>query len=172
MGPEQIQTISGFLLQSLEGEFQTTKRVLAALPDNKHSWRPHEKGRTAAELAWHTAAGDIWFLNGIADGKFDYESEGAPPATTAEIVAAYESGFSAALQRVKAMSPEALANVVDFLGMVQMPAGFYLNFAMVHSVHHRGQLSAYLRAVGATVPSIYGGSADEPMSAGSAQSAN
>ena len=61
------------------------------------------------------------------------------------------------------MSGEQLAGIVDFYGMFQLPAAAYLNFANVHCVHHRGQLAAYLRPMGGKVPSIYGGSADEPM---------
>jgi uncharacterized damage-inducible protein DinB len=61
------------------------------------------------------------------------------------------------------MSPETAAQVTDFYGVMQMPAIKYMNFLIKHSVHHRGQLSAYLRPMGGKVPSIYGGSADEPM---------
>ena len=63
------------------------------------------------------------------------------------------------------MPAEKLAATVDFFGMMQMPNVTYLGFANNHSVHHRGQLAAYLRAMGSKVPAIYGDSADEPMSA-------
>jgi uncharacterized damage-inducible protein DinB len=63
------------------------------------------------------------------------------------------------------MTGDELAKIVDFYGMFQLPAAAYLNFANVHCIHHRGQLSAYLRPMGGKVPSIYGGSADEPMNA-------
>jgi uncharacterized damage-inducible protein DinB len=61
------------------------------------------------------------------------------------------------------MTAEQLATPVDFLGVFNLPAVFYLGFVNNHSIHHRGQLAAYLRPMGSKVPSIYGGSADEPM---------
>ena len=63
------------------------------------------------------------------------------------------------------MSGEQLAKQVSFFGVYNLPCVMYLNFWNVHSVHHRGQLSTYLRAMNARVPSIYGGSADEPFTA-------
>ncbi|MBM3756134.1 MAG: hypothetical protein FJW38_19370 [Acidobacteria bacterium] len=61
------------------------------------------------------------------------------------------------------MSGEALASERNFFGAFNFPAVVYLNWANIHSIHHRGQLSAYLRSMGGKVPSIYGGSADEPF---------
>lgn len=65
------------------------------------------------------------------------------------------------LERVLAMDGSKLAAVVDFFGM-KMPNAQHLVFQAVHNAHHRGQLSIYLRPMGSKVPSIYGGSADEP----------
>ena len=62
------------------------------------------------------------------------------------------------------MPADRLVATVDFFGMMQMPGVKYLGFANNHSMHHRGQLAAYLRAMGSKVPAIYGASADEPMS--------
>jgi uncharacterized damage-inducible protein DinB len=66
------------------------------------------------------------------------------------------------LEQVKAMTPEQLATEVDFFGVMKMPAVGLLSMALRHSIHHRGQLSSYLRAMGGKVPGIYGPSADEP----------
>ena len=66
----------------------------------------------------------------------------------------------AALDRVRALSGEKLANVIDLLGMIQAPGINFLALAIKHSVHHRGQLSTYLRPMGGKVPGIYGPSAD------------
>ncbi len=162
MNAENANIVAHFLMDALATEFQTTKKVLAALPDGKHSWRPHEKGRTAGELAWHIAAADVWFLDSILKGSFAMEGEGQPPKTSAEIVSFYEKNFPALLEKAKALPAEKFAEVLDFYGM-KFPAAVYVNFCMIHSIHHRGQLSAYLRAMGEKVPSIYGGSADEPF---------
>lgn len=162
MNPETAQAIASFLLEGFQTEHQITKKVLAALPDAKLSWRPHEKGKSAGELAWHIVSSEIWFLEGIAAGQFGSEEGPKAPERISEILAYYEKNFPAALAKVQALTPEALAKPVNFYGAFNYPAFVYLSLVASHSIHHRGQLSTYLRAVGEKVPSIYGGSADEP----------
>jgi uncharacterized damage-inducible protein DinB len=72
----------------------------------------------------------------------------------------YEEHFAALIEKVDALSPEQLAKIIDFRGMMQLPAVMFMDMMMHHSVHHRGQLSMYLRPMGAKVPSIYGESYD------------
>ncbi len=79
-----------------------------------------------------------------------------------DLVNWYETNFLRAANRVRAMTPEQLATPVDFAGVFKMPAVFYLGFVNNHSVHHRGQLAAYLRPMGSRVPPIYGRSVDKP----------
>ncbi len=164
MSPEHAKVIAGFLCQGLQNEFTVTQKVLAAVPNDKLDWRPHEKGRTAGELAWHIAAVDVWFLESILKGSFTMEGEPPAPKTVAEIVAFYEKNFPPALAKVQALSGEQLSKVLTFY-VFNLPAVAYIGFCQNHSIHHRGQLAAYLRMVGAKVPSIYGGSADEPFAA-------
>ena len=161
MNPEQAKSISLFLIAALEQESATTRKIIAAVPADKSDYRPHPTSKSALELANHVATSEVWFLNGIAAGNFPME-EGPSFSTPAEILAWYDREFPAGLARVKALSGEQLAATVDFFGM-KFPNVMYLNFCQVHGVHHRGQLSAYLRPMGAKVPSIYGGSADEPF---------
>jgi uncharacterized damage-inducible protein DinB len=85
------------------------------------------------------------------------------PKTVAELVQWYDTNLKRAIDRVRSMSPEQLCTPVDFYGVFNFPAVFYLNFVNNHSIHHRGQLAVYLRPMGSKVPSIYGGSADEPF---------
>lgn len=160
---ENAHPIAAFLIQGLRGEHEITKKVIRALPDGKLSWRPHEKAWTAGELALHIAGSEVWFLKGIADGKFEMEAPPKAPASVAEVLSFYEKQFAAELGRVEALSPEALSRNLNFLNVFNFPAFVYLGFASNHSIHHRGQLSTYLRAMGEKVPSIYGGSADEPF---------
>jgi uncharacterized damage-inducible protein DinB len=80
--------------------------------------------------------------------------------TPADILGWYEKEFSANLQRLQQLKDEDLLKIVDFRGMFQLPAVLYLNFILKHTIHHRGQLSMYLRPMGAKVPSIYGESYD------------
>jgi uncharacterized damage-inducible protein DinB len=67
------------------------------------------------------------------------------------------------MAQVKALSDDQLLKPISFFGIMTQPAVTYLSFLLMHGIHHRGQLSTYLRAMGAKVPSIYGGSADEPF---------
>ena len=67
------------------------------------------------------------------------------------------------IQRLRSTPGEQLAKEVDFFGMTKGPSIWFLGLGNNHGVHHRGQLMAYLRAMGSKVPSIYGGSADEPF---------
>ncbi len=160
---EQVQGLAAYLIGVLEREYGTTRKVLAVLPDSQHAWRPHEKGRTAGELAWHIATADIYFLKSIANGSFAAADPGQPPKTTAEIVSFYEQKFPDALSKVKSLSAGQLAQTLNFHGIFNHPAFVYLTVCANHGIHHRGQLSAYLRAMGEKVPSIYGPSADEPV---------
>ena len=153
-----------FMLQGLQREMQTTKKVIAAVPDSGHDYRPDPKARTAKELAWHLAAEDVKFLDGIASLDFNTKA-GPAPETTSEMVAWYETNFKRAHARVQAMTGEQLLTAVEFFGAFNMPAFMYLTFLNNHSIHHRGELAVYLRPMGSKVPSIYGPSADEEWKA-------
>jgi uncharacterized damage-inducible protein DinB len=173
MNESQAQFLAQYLTTLWEGEFPATCKVLAAVPDAGRSYRPDDKSRTAWELATHLATGDIWFMQSILDGNFDFDPEGDKKAqarfgSIAEVVKYYEGEFPAMLAKVRAMPADKLAAVVDFFGFMKMPNASYIGFANNHSMHHRGQLAAYLRAMGSKVPAIYGASADEPMKAASA----
>jgi len=163
---EQAQGLAMFLIKGVEQEIPITKKVLAAVPNDKLTFVLGEKGRTAKDLMWHTIESDIWFAEGIANGEFaQAESKGAAPATVAEMTSYYEKGMSAGMDKVKKMTGDQLTKPISFFGIMELPAVMYLQFLSNHSIHHRGQLSTYLRAMNAHVPSIYGGSADEPFQA-------
>jgi uncharacterized damage-inducible protein DinB len=152
-----------FLVSNLKSEHEVTKKVIRAVPEDKKGYTPHPTSKNAGDLAWHIAGTELWFLDGVIKGKFDMSGGEPPtPGTIAEMADTYEKGFAALLPGVEALSGEHMAQVADFFGM-KMPIAIYLGWAVNHTIHHRGQLSAYLRPMGAKVPSIYGGSADEPM---------
>jgi uncharacterized damage-inducible protein DinB len=166
MNPEQAKMWLQFFVNWIEQESQTTRKVLAAVPDDKKNYKPSEKSMTADELAWHIPSSEIWFLRGIIEGQFD--ATGGPsekPATIADLVKWYEKNLPEQISRLKALPVDKLLKPIPFFGIMEQPAVMYLPVVTHHSVHHRGQLSAYLRPMGARVPSIYGGSADEPMQA-------
>jgi len=147
------------ILPSLEREHQTTVKVLEAVPADKADYKPDPNAKSAYELAWHIAASEDRFLGGIAAGAFDFASL-ERVKTMPEVVSWYKQSFAKNLSAIKKMSGEQLTKIIDFRGMFQMPAVSYLPFTSSHSVHHRGQLSVYLRPMGARVPAIYGESYD------------
>jgi len=163
--PEFAQTFCAMMLDGLNNEVETTKRVLAAVPNDKRDYRPDPNARSAWELAWHLANTDIQFLDGIADLEFKMEnpSEADKPKTVAEVVEWYDRNYKRASARVAAMSGQQLTTPVNFMGVFNLPAFAYLGFLNNHSIHHRGQLATYLRPMGAKCPSIYGGSFDDPL---------
>ncbi len=163
--PEFVSIYAAMMLDGVTRETETTKKVIAAVPDAKREYRPDPNARTAWDLAWHLANTDVQFLDGIADMKFsmDEPARADKPTTIGEMVAWYDREMKRGLARVQAMSPAQLATPVDFLGVFNMPAAFYLAFLSNHSIHHRGELATYLRPMGSKVPSIYGGSYDEPF---------
>jgi len=152
------------MLDGFAREVETTKRVLAAIPEGKRDYRPDPNARTAWELAWHLANTDVQFLDGIADLKFTMGAPAEKPKTVAELVDWYGKNVKRSSDRVRALSAEQALTPVQFFTF-NLPAAFYLGFLNNHSIHHRGELATYLRPMGSKVPSIYGGSFDEPFPA-------
>jgi uncharacterized damage-inducible protein DinB len=170
MQTEQAKFLLDFLLPQVEHEAKTTRRVIEAVPADKGDYRPEPVSRKALELAWHIAASEVWFLNGVANADFAWSGEDMPAEikTPADIGAWYDKNLTAGVAKVKALSGEQLTKEVPFFGIITQPNVSYLQFMIKHSVHHRGQLCAYLRPMGSKVPDVYGGSADEPFQASAA----
>ncbi|MGD0416113.1 MAG: DinB family protein [Terriglobales bacterium] len=164
--PEFVLGYRAMMLDGVAREVEITKRVLAAVPEGKRDYRPDPHARTAWELAWHIANTDVQFLDAIADLKFDMANpaQADKPATVAELVDWYDKNMKRGLDRVHALSAAQLLTPVQFFTF-NFPAVFYLGFLNNHSIHHRGELATYLRPMGSKVPSIYGGSYDEPFQA-------
>ena len=160
MTPDQARVVANVVGQQLQMEWMTTYKVLNAIPEASKDHKPEAHSRSAWELASHLAGADVWFLDAILKGKFDSRSSEFPAPTCAALAEWYKREFPNRLERVLALPDHQLAQIVDFFGM-KLPAAQVLLFALVHMVHHRGQLSTYLRPMGSKVPSIYGASYDE-----------
>jgi len=164
MDAQATKNVAEFLIADFEREMQTTMRVFEAVPATHLDYRPDAKAKTGLGLLRHITLEDEWLLNSIVAGAF-----APPPPDTdvcgimgpADAVAQYKVKIPAALARVRALSGDKLAGVIDMFGMLKMPGVNFLALAVKHSVHHRGQLSTYLRAMGGKVPGIYGPSADK-----------
>jgi uncharacterized damage-inducible protein DinB len=167
MNADQARLLAVHYAGVFEHEGPITTKVLKAVPESGRDYRPDAKSRTAWELATHLAASDIWFLDSICDASFAYDAETENRVTSGfrtvdDVVEFYRREFPKRIQRLRDTPGEKLAQEVDFFGMRMTPVAV-LSMANNHSIHHRGQLAAYLRAAGSTVPSIYGASADEPF---------
>ncbi len=166
MNSDQTKTVADFLIADFENEMQATLRVLGAVPNGRLDYRPDSKSKTALGLVRHLALEDEWLLNCIANGEFTPppdDSDTCGIMNPADAAARYKEKVPAALNRVRALPGDKLTNVIDMFGMIQMPGINFLAMAAKHSVHHRGQLSTYLRPMGGQVPGIYGPSADTQL---------
>jgi uncharacterized damage-inducible protein DinB len=165
-----------FLLQNvylgpLKTESRTTKKILEAVPANKVDYKPDPASRSAIELARHIAAADNRFVECVINGVFDVNPQMIPEnvKTPAEIASWYEQRFAKNFEALTKVNGEQLVKLVDFRGMMQRPAVTFLMMGLHHTIHHRGQLSSYLRCMGAKVPSIYGESYDDAQARKAAQ---
>jgi uncharacterized damage-inducible protein DinB len=173
MNADQAKFLAEHYARVIESDVPTTTRVLAAVGQGNRDYKPDPKSRSAFQLASHIATADAWFLQSVIDGRFEFDQAAAERAeaqfkSADEIVAFYQKTMPEKLKALRALPGDTLAREVDFFGLMKAPAVTFLAMANNHGIHHRGQLAAYLRAMGSRVPAIYGGSADEPMQAASA----
>lgn len=166
MRTEEALFLRSYLLPQVRSEQAVTRRILAAIPEGQEEYRPHQKNWTALRLARHTAGTEMWFLHAVIHGKFmDGQGPSAEVNTGPAMAAWYEQQGAQRVAQIEALTGEELARAVDYIGLRNDPAVHYLSLAIRHTVHHRGQLSTYLRPMGAKVPAIYVASADEPFDA-------
>ena len=162
MQPEQALFLRDNAIRTLSMEQPVTHRVIEAIPIDKGDYRPDDIGKTALELAWHIVSAEHRFSEAVINGAFDFSNTGRPAElkTSADIARWYAETTKKDVAALTALSADALTKIVDFRGLFQLPAVTFLDFSMRHIVHHRGQLSTYLRPMGAKVPAIYGESYD------------
>lgn len=159
------------ILAELAHEGATTRRLLERLPQDRLGWQPHQKSMTLGRLATHIAEIPGWVGSIVEKDEFDIGTSGyVPPtiASVAEILAMFDRTLSAATDSLKRQSNDRLLANWRFKKngqlVVEMPRlGMIRSFLMNHLIHHRGQLSVYLRLQNVPLPSIYGPTADEPM---------
>jgi uncharacterized damage-inducible protein DinB len=153
-----------FFANTWEKEQAAFVKVLRALPDGQLSYRPHERSTSAGDLAWQLAEEQRALVDVVDKGEIHWEVR-ARPDTVGEIVEAYETATKQLRQRLPRLDDAKWNGPAKFLmgGKVlststvqEMFWGFFFDL-----IHHRGQLSAYIRPMGGKVPSIYGPSADD-----------
>jgi uncharacterized damage-inducible protein DinB len=140
-------------------ETETTRKVLARIPEGS-DYRPDPKSRTAQEIAWQIVCEEKMIIEALETGK----AEWAPPpmpATMKEVVEAYQQQSASMSQRWQAVPPARWDGTLEFFGTERPAAPMAWSF-LFDIIHHRGQITTYLRPMGSTVPQVYGPSADEP----------
>jgi uncharacterized damage-inducible protein DinB len=153
-------------LDAFRKEHATTKKVISAFPPQQHAFRPHERSNSAAQLIW-TFAVEQALGKGAIEGTLAMPPALPPmPDRFEQVVEGYERSVQELDRAISRASDAALEKSVPFFvgpGTIgPMPVMDLLWMMLMDSVHHRGQLSVYVRMAGGRVPSIYGPSADEP----------
>ncbi len=153
-------------IQNWEREFQTTLKVLRAYPHDKLELKPHERSRSARELAWTLAVEESALIGGAIKGNIDLSAWPQPPSTLPEMITTYERNHKELVEKLKHLSDREFQNILKFPvapgKMADLRCADICHMLLMDSIHHRGQFSVYLRMAGGKVPSIYGPSADEP----------
>jgi uncharacterized damage-inducible protein DinB len=156
------------IIKELEAESKTTLRVLERVPEAKLAWKPHEKSSSLGQLAHHVASIPGNIASMAIDDHFEVGSFGKPPEpkTSAEILEAHRHSVQKAKDLMSQVDDErAMATWSlkrEGKAIITIPrVALYRNILLNHWIHHRGQLTVYLRLLDIPVPSVYGPSADE-----------
>ena len=140
-------------------ESKTTSKVLSRIPEGS-DYKPDAKSRTAQEIAWQIVCEEKMIIDAMESGNVVW----APPempASVKDVAAAYDQQAARMTDRWKALPAERWGGKLDFFGTARDASGMAWSF-LLDIVHHRGQITTYLRPMGSTVPQIYGPSGDEP----------
>ena len=140
-------------------ESKTTRNVLARIPEGS-DYRPDPKSRPAQEIAWQIVVEEGMLIDGLESGTMIY-TPSPVPSTMKEVVATYDAQSARMADRWAALPDDKWNGTLEFFGSQPSASSMAWSF-LFDIVHHRGQITTYLRAMGSTVPRIYGPSADEP----------
>jgi len=160
--------ISQMLLPEIDHEITVTRKLLERVPDDKLTWKPHDRSMTLGRLASHVAELPGMAIGTVKLDKLEFTAETKPfsAASTAALLEALDKNAAGAKEAIGTASDEHLMQPWSLVYMgntlFTMPRAAVLrNVVMNHMIHHRGQLSVYLRMLDVKIPSMYGPSADE-----------
>lgn len=164
-----VMTFTERFLSEYDEEMKKTRQMLERVPEDKLSWKPHEKSMPLARLAGHVADFPNWALTTVQVDTLEIKPGDRPaiPTSKAQILEKFDKDLAKAREAVSRLTEEQLAATwsLKFGGrtIFEMPKAAVLRgTVMNHMVHHRGQLSVYLRLLNVPVPGMYGPSADDP----------
>jgi uncharacterized damage-inducible protein DinB len=156
-------------LPEFDHEMQTTRAMLERVPEGNGGWKPHPKSMTLEQLALHIASLPSWVTRGLKLDEFDLNPAGGRPSRRFESRAALLETFDANVAEARAalegsdgtdMTATWTLKSAGQVAMTMPRSAIVRSFAMNHLIHHRGQLSVYLRLNDVPLPMIYGPSAD------------
>ena len=162
-----MMSMTDAILREFDNEAGTTRRVLERVPADKLEWRPHPKSMSLGVLALHVAASPGVICGWAAEDETHFKGEPPPmPTSTDEILDAHDQSVKKSKEILGSLGDEGLQKMWTAKAggntLMTMPkAALVRAIVMNHWIHHRGQLSVYLRLLDVPVPSIYGPSADE-----------
>jgi uncharacterized damage-inducible protein DinB len=153
-----------FFLKYWDKEAAATRKVIERIPQPRCDYKADPKARSAREIAWLMVVEEIVLGDGMEKGAFAWKDRPLPE-TMAEILAEYDKQHAAVTETLRRVEPSAWERDVPFMWdgqEVMRSPGYEMAWGfLLDQIHHRGQLSTYLRPMGSTVPAIYGPSADE-----------
>jgi uncharacterized damage-inducible protein DinB len=149
------------LLKLAKKEFSTTLKVLRAFPVDKNEFKPHERSSDVVKLT-STFVSEMWLLRMLLFAEtFDRaQFKTYKPDNVETVTADFEKEANHAISQLESLPDVELSKTVTFAGL-SIPADEFLLMIILDQVHHRGQLTVYIRMAGGKVPSIYGPSADD-----------
>jgi uncharacterized damage-inducible protein DinB len=151
-----------FYLERRKAELPAFLKVLRSLPADRMSYKPHDRSPSAEQLVWTLTTELRSCVEVVKDNRTSWRQEAAPALE--EMLRLYEEWSNELIESVAALGEDAWDRVAQFYYqekvVSEQPIGQFLWFILFDGIHHRGQLSAYLRPMGGTVPAIYGPSAD------------
>jgi uncharacterized damage-inducible protein DinB len=164
--------LTGLLLSQLERETERSRRMLEQVPEGKHNWKPHDKSMIFGYLTQMVATIPTWFVMMINQDELDVAPVGGPQHkqdplnTSAEYLAALDKSAASARDALQKTDQAHLQTTWRLLAqgkvVAESPRHEMIQETFNHWAHHRGQMTVYLRLMGAKVPAIYGPSADDP----------
>ncbi|UEG50049.1 DinB family protein [Ferruginibacter lapsinanis] len=156
-------------ISELKRESDATKKILERIPFDKKDWKPHEKSAPIGRLATHVAENTHWISRVIHISDYDFAANYTPTVaatSTEELLKVFQDNLDKALQDLEQVSLEELDAIWTVRNgdqiLYQLPKKVAIRaWAFSHMIHHRGQLSVYLRLLDIPVPGMYGPTADE-----------
>jgi len=167
-------SIAEMLLPEFDHEMASTRKMLERVPDDKLTWKPHAKSMDLCALASHVATNTHWLAGMLASESFDFAPVGKPAysvpraGSSAELLAMFDKSTAEARAALAGATDQQLMQPWSLLAgghtIFTMPrVACYRGMVMNHLIHHRGQLSVYLRLLDVPIPGMYGPSADDPQ---------